>query len=68
MDWHGLCLREAIKEKKESGPKHMFCIQDHPNLNPDKIAPKAATGEACPSCATPHNAGDKFCSGCGATL
>jgi len=31
---HGLCLREAIKENRDNAPKHMFCIQDHPNINP----------------------------------
>jgi len=62
-DWHGLCLRQTIKEKQENAPKHMFCIQDHPNLNPEKMQP--ASGDGCPQCGAAHNPGDKFCSGCG---
>jgi len=67
--YHGLCLREEIKEKRDNAPKHMFCIQDHPNINPAKsaAAAAAAAGETltCSGCGIDKLATDKFCSGCG---
>jgi len=62
-DWHGLCLRETLKERRETGPKHMFCVQDHPNLNPDKMT--AVASSQCTHCSAQIAVGDKFCAGCG---
>jgi len=46
----------------------MFCIQDHPNLNPNKTPSTASTGDVCGKCQAPRTANDKFCSGCGAAV
>eukprot|EP01101_Sappina_pedata_P003758 TRINITY_DN151_c0_g1_i1.p1 TRINITY_DN151_c0_g1~~TRINITY_DN151_c0_g1_i1.p1 ORF type:complete len:103 (+),score=38.48 TRINITY_DN151_c0_g1_i1:39-311(+) len=67
-DWHGLCLRLTLKERKENAPKHMFCIQDHANLNPDKMRPAAGETKFCSECGAERVDGDKFCSGCGSAL
>jgi predicted amidophosphoribosyltransferase len=52
--------------QKPSNHFSMFCIDAHPNLDPQKQA--AVDGGFCSGCGAAKTAADKFCSGCGNKL